>query len=592
MKKIDVQYDFVVIGGGMAGICAAIAAARHGAKTALIHNRPVLGGNASSEIRMHICGADQHAANPNMRETGILEELLLENKYKNPNYSYSLFDTILWEKTHFQKNLDLYLNTHFTKLSVKNGLIKTVTAKQLTTEKTFVFSAPLFMDCTGNGTVGVKAGAEFMFGREAHEVFGDTSAPLKYDERTMGNSLMFESVDRGYPVRFIKPDWAYSYTEKDLALRDHSDFQSGYWWIELGGGHLNTIEDGEEIRDELVKVLFGVWDHIKNGGDHGAENHEIVWMGFLPGMRESYRLTGDYVLKQEDCVKISDFKDSVAYGGWAMDVHVSGGFEAQDEEATIFHPVYPGYAIPYRALYSKNIKNLYLGGRNISASHVAFGSTRVMATCAVMGQAAGTAAAVAIREKISPKAVMKHMDELQQTLLRDDCYIPLIKNHDINDIAAKAEVTASSCADGYLPENVINGTARNVREEINGWMSNSMSGSEWLRLKLDSVHKLEEVHVKFDSNLSKQIMISYMQSDLKLQVKGLPHELVKEWSLVFEKGGKAVLKMDFEENYQRFNKIVLPKPIECDSVKVEIHSTYGDSHARIFEMRLYENQRK
>lgn len=330
-KKI---YEVIVVGGGMAGVCAAIASARTGACTALIQDRPVLGGNASSEIRMHICGATHHGHRENARETGILEEILLENRSRNPQHSFSIFDTVLWEKVRQEEKLELYLNTRVTDVETADGRILNLKAHQLTTEKEFILEGTLYMDCTGDGMIAARAGASVRQGREGRIEFGETYAPDEPDTGTMGNSLMFRAVDMGKPVPFKRPQWAYEYSEEDLAYRGHSDYsskmqnydiESGYWWIELGGTQ-NTIDDAEEIRDELLKTLYGVWDHIKNKGDHGAENYALDWVQFLPGKRESRRIEGDYILREQDLLEGRVFEDTVAYGGWPMDMHPPQGF--------------------------------------------------------------------------------------------------------------------------------------------------------------------------------------------------------------------------------------------------------------------------
>ena len=207
----------------MSGLCAAIAAARHGVKTALVQARPMLGGNASSEIRMHICGADDHMSRPNARETGILEEILLEHKRRNPTDNYAIFDTILWEKAAFCPNLTLFLNACVDGVKMENGRIRSVTAYQQTTEKSFVLEAPLFADATGDGSLGFWAGADYAVGRESRDTYGESCAPEKADHCTMGNSLMFKARDTGAPVPFVKPDWANTYTEHELRHRIHQD---------------------------------------------------------------------------------------------------------------------------------------------------------------------------------------------------------------------------------------------------------------------------------------------------------------------------------------------------------------------------------
>ena len=235
METIVKQFDVAVIGGGMSGLCAALAAARHGAKTVLVQDRPMLGGNASSEIRMHICRADKHGAIENARESGILEELLLENRYINPQHSFCVQDAVFWNAAKKQKNLELYLNTRVTDVHAQENEIRSVSAVQMTSEKEFLFSARYFIDATGDGYLGFKAGAEYMCGREDKGAYGEPDAADIADRQVMGSSLMFTAKDTGQPIPFIKPDWAYTFTEEDLKKRPHKEITSGYWWIEVSG---------------------------------------------------------------------------------------------------------------------------------------------------------------------------------------------------------------------------------------------------------------------------------------------------------------------------------------------------------------------
>lgn len=585
-KKI---FEFVVVGGGMAGVCAAIAASRKGIKTALVQNRPVLGGNASSEIRMHICGADHHMSRKNARETGILEEILLENKRRNPEMNYAVFDAILWEKVRFQKNLTLFLNTYMDGVLMAGNKIQGVTAVQETTEKKFELTADLFLDATGDGTLGYLAGAEYRSGREAKNEYGESLAPDQSDHVTMGNSLMFQAKDTGHPVRFIKPDWAYDFTEEQLKNRDHRLITSGYWWIELGGGEQDTIADAEELRDELMKTVYGIWDHIKNGGDHGAENYDLTWVGMIPGKRESRRLIGDYVLKQQDIEEGKIFEDAVAYGGWPMDIHTTEGFLNTGEQPTVWNPVSKIYTIPYRCLYSVNIENLFLGGRVISCSHVAFSSTRVMGTCAVAGQAAGTAAAMAIRRRISPREVGRYIMELQQELLRDDCYIPGFVNQDEIDMARTADISASSWETGFEPVQVADGYGRMEGGESHCWQTDLLTDQiPELILDFGKRRKIQEVRIKFDSNLSREITPSVNDEVLERQERQSPSELVRDYELIFEdtNGKKEILSC--HSKGQRFQVIQLEQAMSCSRMRLRILNTYGRNKVRVFEVRVYE----
>lgn len=592
------MYDVIVVGGGFAGVCAAIASARNGARTALIQDRPVLGGNGSSEIRMHVNGADCHSSRPNARETGIIEEILLENRYRNPQNSFSILDTVLWEKASFQEGLDLYLNTRVTGLTAENNLIKEVEAVQMTTEKEFILKGYVYIDATGDGYLAAQAGALFKKGRESKAEFGEEHALEAESPHTMGSTIMFKAVDMGRPVEFMKPSWAYTYTDEDLKYRKHSakagpreyfqlcGVESGYWWIETGGT-LDTVKDAEDIRDELVKILYGVWDHIKNGGDHGAENYALDWVGFLPGKRESRRILGDYVLKEQDIMNGTLFKDAVAYGGWPMDLHPVEGINYKGEPSDCIFPPRL-YSIPYRCFYSQNIANLMLAGRNISATHMAFSSTRVMATCAVGGQAAGTAAALAAKYGCSPREVAAKIHELQQMLLKEDCYIPGIKNEDPGDKALNAMVEASSFIKGGEPENIINGVHRTEGESGNFWESEAISdGLEWISLNFEKVITVKQVLIRFDSNLSQEIVTTLSEALRRRQVPGVPPQLVKDYAVEFLCKGKLVLRLDINGNYQRFRRHSLDSEINCDQVRIVVAATNGISSARIFEVRVY-----
>ncbi len=583
MEKVVKYYDVIIIGGGMSGICAAIASAREGVKTALINNRPVLGGNASSEIRMHICGADQHERRENARETGIIEEILLENRHRNPQNSYSVFDTILWEKVTFQENLDLFQNTHVTEVFKENLIIKSVKGYQLTTEKEYRFEGKIFADCTGDGVISHLSGATTMTGRESRDTYNEKHAPEKEDQYTMGNTLLFTTKDMGYPISFEKPTWANTYTEEDLFGRTHGAHGVNYWWIELGGKDTDVIKDGEIIRDELLKAVYGVWDHIKNGGKHNAENFAIDWIGFLPGKRESRRVLGDYLLTENDLENNTEFEDTIAYGGWSMDMHSVDGLKAK-QEPTVFINMEDLYSIPYRAIYSKDIKNLYIGGRNISVTHMAFGSTRVMATCAVIGQAIGISSAYAIKNNVSICAVKNNIKEIQKSLVKTDAYLPKIVIDDAEDLTKNAFITASSFKTDHDVQKVVNGYTRNIGNAINLWASNGLSNKdEWLNFKLDKSHNIKNIKLKFDSNLSKQIMISHFTNNTNICT---PIELVKDYSIKFYNKGEEVFVHNVSGNYQRFNDIKFNN-IVADEVKIIFNKTNGIDEIRVFEVNIY-----
>ena len=594
-KSLSVQearFEVVVVGGGMSGLCAAIASARHGARTALVHDRPVLGGNASSEIRMHICGALGVGHNrPDSRETGIVEEILLENAFRNPQHSYSIFDTILWEKARFQPGLELYLNTHMHSVDKDEDseTVRAIWADQLTTEKRFHIHGAQFIDATGDGLLAVLAGCQFMQGRESSNAYGESLAPEQSDTVVMGNTVLFQAKRMESPVAFTRPSWAYQYTLEDFKERNFDDITSGYWWVELGGSGKDVIRDGEFLRDELLKTVYGVWDYIKNSGAFDAGNLALDWVGFLPGKRESRRIVGQMVLTENDLVSGVFPDDTVAFGGWPIDLHIPKGIESKGAP-THFNHLNSMYAIPLRCLRSRDVSNLFLAGRAISVSHVAFGSTRVMATCAVVGQAVGTAAALCIAHKKSSADLQLEVEVLRQLLLRDDCYIPGVRSADAVDPILKASsVNASSWIPGGEPSLVINGVSRRVGDSHNCWISAATDfsrESQWLTLVYDHPVPIGSIDLCFDSNLSRENMLSISETVMQKFHQGLPPELVRSYEIVLRNTGDVVHTIIVDENHLRHRAHQLPQPVMTDSCTITVLATHGDPHARIFSATL------
>lgn len=612
LKTKTATYDVVVVGGGLPGMCAAIASARHGAKTALVHARHVFGGNASSEIRMHVCGASENMAKPELEEGGILYEMMLDNKSRNDYFSYSIWDMVLFRAIKKEKNLTAYLNTAMEDCETNKGSVQKIITYQQTTETRYVIEGGIFIDCTGNGTLGYLAGAEFRTGSESRYEFGEAHAPEKANNSRMGNTLLFKAVDRGHSINFKRPEFAKVFTEEQLKYRPHSALQKvqtkkdtndkylqiatfgsyqvdyGYWWIELTGEKEDIIDEYEEIRDDLVACIYGVWDHLKNAGEHGAENYDLEWVGMLPGMRESRRLVGDYILTENDVVSNRHFDDAVAYGGWPMDIHAANGLYDFDEEPSNIIGFDGSYTIPYRSYYSKNIKNLMMAGRNISASKNAMSSTRVMGTCAIGGQAVGTAAAMCIKYGCAPYEIAGHIDELQQTLLKDDCYIPGIKNTDESDLAREAEITATSAKTGFEAQNIVSGVARKEGERSNLWISDGISEQgETVALKLKNSAKVSQVRLIFDSNFNYSIKQTMSRKRQEQQRIGVPCELVRDYDVALWKDGIKVAEKSVKENVQRLN-VVRFEPACCDNVTVTVRKTNGAENAHIFEIRMYE----
>ena len=611
MKKIEHhQYDLVVVGGGMSGLCAAMAAARNGANTALIHARPVLGGNASGEIRIHISSASDGCRKPDLEETGILYELMLKNKARNPLYNYDLWDMTLFEAAKEQENLTVYLNTAMVDAEKEGDRITRIFCFQETTEKHLYFSAPLFLDATGNGTLGYFVDAEYRIGSESKDEFNEPHAPEQPDSFRMGNTILFRAIDVGHPVPFTPPSFAKKLTEEDLKFRVHSarhtvdysqaedpeDYKRvsatssncsdyGYWWLELMGDSDDIVSDYEEIRDELFAYFYGVWDHIKNGGDHGAENYELLWVGTLPGMRESRRLIGDYILNETDIWAHRQFEDAVCYGGWGVDRHIPDGMRDLAQLPSQVWNFDGTYTIPYRSYYSKNISNLFMAGRDISCSRLGLASTRIIGTCAIGGQVAGTAAALCHKYGCSPRELMAHITELQQQLLKDDLLIPGILNTDEKDLARTAQITASSTASGHAPEKVTDGISRHYEGICHSWKSQTAK-DEQLTLRWEQKQTLSQLRLTFCTNFNYAIRCTMAPRRQAQQRVGVPPELVKDYTLRLFDGDRCVYERKVENNILRLNVLDFP-PVECDRAELTFHTTNGAFEIEVFEIRAY-----
>ena len=525
--KVMGHYDVIVVGGGPAGLGAAVAAARHGCKVAFIQDRPVLGGNASSEIEIPPMG---YIGNPpdRVNVTGLAEEFFPKQGWNNFASSRKIERIVRKEK-----NISLFLNTRATGVEMAaKDRIKSLLALNVHSGQRQAFLAPLFIDCTGHGWVGYYAGAEYRMGQEARAEFNESLAPVKAGKLTMGNSLYkaeFKCHDK--PIRFQCPEWAYKWTSSedfepldshrrigDVRRPENFDRASRgkgrnpgnningavvhAWWVEYGG-MLNTIEDAEKIRDELFRISIGLWNYAKNNNPNTIDknkNRELVWLNYVVGVRESRRLVGDYIMSQQDYDKQVVHPDTVAFTDWGPDVHHPEGFWVRGNDC--IH-VYKGRrtSIPYRTLYSKNIKNLFIAGRCHSATHIALGGTRVMRPMCMTGQAVGTAAALANKHHTTPRGIYEyHIDQLQQALLKDGCYLMGVKNTDAKDIALSAKVTASSSDAGMGAENVNNGWNRVFGKERNAWApAPKAAGPHWVQLQLRRATDIDTVHVTFEN---------------------------------------------------------------------------------------------
>ncbi|HUR56569.1 MAG TPA: FAD-dependent oxidoreductase [Opitutaceae bacterium] len=595
----QLETDFFVAGGGLAGVCAALAAARHGARVILVQDRSMLGGNASSEIRMHAVGADCHGKKPGARESGIIEELQLEDAVRNPHRSYAQWDLLLYEKVKLEPNITLLLDTDVVGAEVETSadgrrVIRRVRAVRHPTEDEFTITARYFADCTGDGRLGAEAGADCQVGREAKGMYGETLARDVADRQTLGSSILLTSRRYDQPQPFRAPSWTRRFKPSDFKLRPILTYEYGYWWFEWGG-QLDSIKDNERIRHELLRIALGVWDYIKNSGHHpDSANWALDWVGALPGKRESRRFLGPHVLTEHDVLGGRIFPDQVAYGGWPIDLHPPSGVDAPDEAPytpTHFPHV---YSIPLRSYHSRNVANLFFAGRNISASHVGFASTRVMKTCAVGGQAIGTAAALWLRAPggepdNATQSTPDRLRELQQTLLRDDAFLPGLRNEEPRDLARGATATASSASPTGQAANVLDGIARDLKASFGPWSADA--GHAWesttlpatLTITLKAPAALREIHLTFDTGFERQLCLSASDSTTRLLIRGPQPETVRHYRLLID----GVVIAEEKDNFLRKRIHRLPAPVSGRVIAVQCLATHGAPVARIFEVRLY-----
>ena len=593
--------DICVIGGGIGGMFTAISAARHGAKVVLMHDRPVLGGNASSEIRMWISGAGTRVRD--LQETGIMEELQLENMYRNPTRNYSTWDALLYEMVRFEENIDLILNCSCCDAKTEGSTIQSVRGFQLTTYTWHEVTAKIFVDSSGDSILAPLTGAEYRVGREARSEYGEEFGLDTADRHTMGMSILLQCRETDHPVSYTPPAWAYDFpTDDAMNNKPHNIYaiNTNFYWIELGGMQ-NSIDDTEEVRDELLKIAFGVWDHMKNHGEHGAENWELEWVGFLPGKRESRRYVGDYTLTQNDVENCPRFEDTVAYGGWQIDNHLPGGFHMDAkggghlQKRRLSEP----YAIPLRSLYSVNIENLMFAGRNISASHIAFSSTRVMGTIGVIGQAVGTAAAIAVRHGLSPRTAGKNkIAEIQKALMDDDCFLPGFRREP-SELARRATLTA----DYGDPSLILNGIDRRIWGCDNGYYGKT---NKAITYTFDAPTEVAGVRLVFDSDLDREYTDGnpdalhtsstlFFPKSYNNTTFGFPKCLVKHYRIeALNESGVWDTMVEIRDNHQRFAKHDLH--ITAKAVRFIPISTYhserktedyGSSTAHIFNFEVY-----
>ena len=545
----------------MAGLCCAIAAARHGIKVVLVQDRPVLGGNASSEIRMGIGGAQ----GKDNREGGIIEEIFLENFYQNPSLKYAIWDSVLYEKAMAEKNITLLLNSSCLEAVMDGDSIVSIKAWQSNAETFHIISATYFADCSGDSILAPLSGAKYMYGREAKSDFNETIPPDVADKKTMGMSCLIQIRETDHKVDFIPPSWANKYeSDDDLPYKEHH-LNSNFWWIELGG-EWDCLHDTDRCRDELLKICYGIWDHMKNHGDHGADNWELEWIGFLPGKRESRRYIGKYIVNQNDVEAEGRFDDIVAYAGWSMDDHFPEGFYYTKGFPTIFHRAPRPWGLPLRCMISENIKNLVFAGRNISVTHAALSSSRVMATCAILGQALGTAVAQSIKDNCEIEKV--DISKLQQTLMDDDCFIPW-HTREIPSTTLQAQCNSEIIRNGI------------DRGEKNLWIGNA---GDCVTYTLEEDTKISEIRLVFDNDMNRKYHNMPCNYPLVQTRYKLPSTLIKEYRIEGKNSAGEKFEISISDNHQRFVRHNVDwKVNEISFIPL---STHGYDGFRMFDFEI------
>ena len=466
-ERIEKTYDFVVTGGGFTGICCAIMAARQGLKTALITNRGFIGGNSGAEVRCPVDGADgEQLFNFSSRETGLIEEIRLENLHVNRDGNSYRWDMVLMDFIAAEKNLDLYLNTCIDRVDTedmppgyirdaketasgkpaKPGRITEISGVQTTSEKRFIFRAPLFADNTGDGTLAYLSGCTCREGAESRETYGEKIAGEKATGDVLLGTLTYTAKKLDHPVEFTAPASAFDMEESGCL--EHREipaemFERFVWFYETGYG-MDQAGDSEEVAAEHRRLLYSIWDHIKKHPEqYGAENYDFEYIAPYVGKRESRRVLGLKTLTEKDVYYQSEQEDACGYGGWAIDLHSPKGFYGTDPENwwVYLRGIYP---IPLGCAIAKDCENLFVIGRCFSVSHVALGSARLNATLATVGQAVGIAAKICAEEGITPHAFgKKEIEELHRRQWKADQTVIGYKNEDASDLALTAAVTAT-----------------------------------------------------------------------------------------------------------------------------------------------------
>lgn len=583
MKNIEYNVDLCVVGGGLAGVATAISAARHGIKVVLMQERAMLGGNASSENRMWVCGAK----GKNNRETGIIEEIKLENLYRNPTKNYYIWDTILLDFVKREENITLLLNTTCMDAVVEEGAypygrekkILSVKGYQMTTQTFITVSAKYFADCSGDSILAPLSGALFDYGRESKYEYSEDTTIEERDSLVMGMSCLIQCRETTRPVKFTPSERITKLSDSDVENRPMDIYNSteNFWYLELGGLE-DTIHNAEITKDKLIPLALGAWDYIKNSGKYDSENWELEFLGQIPAKRESRRMLGEHKITQRDLSDDVHFEDTVAYGGWPIDDHYPAGYYHRGTPNTDIQTPSP-YCLPYRALYSKNVDNLFFAGRNISMTHMAMSSIRVMSTCSLLGQAVGAAASIAAREGISPHGVyLNHIKELQSSLMDDDCFLPHLKRN-ISDACKNALLFGAD-------EGIRNGEDRANRIYGTESKGTYVKNGESITYTLKSPERINSIHIVFDSDLDRETIeadswceknhVTRANVLLNSPTMHMPKTLCKSFTLTAKTEDGTVTLLSNENNIKRAYHVDSLDDMKISEITLTVGSNWGD----------------
>ena len=415
-KIKSVKCDFVVVGGGISGMCAAVAAARLGSKVVLINDRPLWGGSNSSETRVHLGGHIEMEPYPNL---GNMIKEFGPTRGGNARPAEYYEDEKKQAFLEAEKNLTLYPSYRAYAVDKSGDKITAIYAEHIETGERVRFIAPIYSDCTGDGTIGYLAGADYAMGREARSEYNEPSAPEQGDKMTMGSSVQWYSVEEPAESDFPVFEYGLNFNEESCQR-----VTMGEWTWETGMNY-NQCDEFERIRDYGLMVVYSNWSFLKNRlDDEQYKNRKLGWVAYIAGKRESRRLLGDHVLTENDLINEVVYSDASFTTTWSIDLHYpdpqnSAHFPSAEFKSICVHGKTNPYAVPYRCLYSRNVNNLFMAGRDISVTHIGLGTVRVMRTCGMMGEVVGMAASLCREHNATPRDIyLHHFDEMKSLMER------------------------------------------------------------------------------------------------------------------------------------------------------------------------------